>query len=224
MKYCKNCNLKFDGNQNNCFFCKGKLEPSDDQISSSFPAIKATHYYIHLARKIVAFSLLALIAISIMLEIYLFNDRAYWLLVTFSSIYAFLVVCISTNLTLCAVGKILDIAFLTSIECIGVFAFFEIGLKEICLTYIYPGIIIVAFIAMLLIYLINKRRNIHDQLIYLFLNIIWGLTPILFLATKLVSPTFPSSICIAIFVLTAIGFLFFSIKDSKEEMKRRFHV
>lgn len=224
MKFCKNCNLKIDGNQNTCLFCKGRLESINEEVSSSFPSKKATHYYIQLARKIVAFSLLALLAVSIMLEVYLFKDRAYWLLVAFSSLYIFLVLCISTNLTLCAVGKIFNIAFFSSIECMGVFSFFDIGLKEICLTYVYPGIIIVAFIAMLLIYFINRGKNVHDQLIYIFLNILWGLTPIIFLATHLVFPTFPSSICVAVSVLTAIGFLFFSIKESKEEMKRRFHV
>lgn len=224
MKYCKNCNLKFDGFQNKCIFCNNHLEEINDEVSSSFSCKKPKSYYIEKIKKIILFCLIIAIVISIFLENYLFNDRHYWILVLFSSIYIYFVSSVSLDLSKGFVGKFMNISFLTSLETIGVFYFFnEFNMKGFVLSYIYPSIILISFIAIIIVYLINKGKKIHDHLIYIILNILWGLTPIISLLMGIVNPTYLSSITIAISSLIALGFIFFGDKEAKDEIIRRIH-
>lgn len=224
MKYCKNCNLKINGIQNKCLFCGSKLEEINQQILSTFPTKKPHAFYIDRIKKIVLFSLLILIAVSILLECYLFKERLYWFLVSFSAVYIYLVVSVALNFSKGIVAKISNISILTSLEAIGVFAFFELGVNNLCLTYVFPGICIINIISTLIVYLITKGKNVHDQLIYIFINILYGFIPIIFIITNLVKITFICSICIAIALLSLLSLFFFVDKESKDEFKRRFHI
>jgi len=224
MKYCKNCNLKINGPQDKCLFCGSKLEEIDNNYLSTFPNKKPRAFYVDRIKKIVMFSLLILIATSMLLEYYLFSDRLYWILVSFSSIYIYLVLSISLNHSKGVVAKVSNISILTSLEVIGVFAFFELGVKNLCLSYVFPGICLLNIIASIIIYLITKGKNVHDQLIYIFINILYGFIPLIFILSNLVQITFICSICVAISILSLIAFMFFVDKDSKDELKRRFHI
>lgn len=224
MKICKNCNLKINGYQDKCLFCSSKLDTLNNDFLSAFPVIKPKKYYIDRVKRIVIFFLLILITISGLLEYYLFNDKLYWILVSFSSIYIYGVLAISLNFSKGVVAKISNISMLTSLEVLGVFAFFNIDFYGICLTYVFPGLCIISLISMIIIYLITKGQNVHDQLIYIFISSLYGLIPFLFIVTKLVNVTFICSICAVFSLLVIIAFLIFVDKDSKDELKRRFHI
>ena len=225
MKYCKNCDLKFDGLQNKCVFCNNHLEEINKEISSTFSDIKPKSYYIDKVKKIVAFSLIICVVISVFLQMYLFPEYQYWFLTLFSSVYIYLVTSISLDLSKGIVAKIMNISFLTSLQTIGVFYFFnEFNVPGLCLSYVYPGIILASFVAEILVLVITKGKKIHDQLIYIILNILWGLTPAFSLIFNWVNPTYLSSISVAISALVALGFIFFADKDTKDELIRRLHL
>ena len=224
MRYCKNCDLKIDGHQNKCLFCGSTLEIINEECSSSFPSKKPRSYYVDRVKKIIAFSLLTLIAISAILENYIFNDRWYWLLVTFSSVYVYFVASVALNVFKVPAAKISNISILTSLEVIGVFLFFEIETKGICLSFIFPGICIMSLLTMIVWYLLTKGKHVHDQLIYIFINAIYGIVPLVFILLELVTYTYICSISITFSLLVIIAFFLFVDKDSKEEIIRRFHL
>ena len=224
MKYCKNCDLKINSHQTKCLFCGADLEEINNKYLSSFQYKRPTSFYIEKVKKIVAFCLLILILISGFLEYYLFNDKLYWVLVSFSSIYIYCVLSISLNFSKGIVAKISNISILTSLEVIGIFIFFNLDVFGICLTYVFPGICIVSLIAMIIIYLITKGKNVHDQLIYIFINAFYGFIPVLFMILKLVETTYICSICNVFSFLTLLAFVLFVDKDSTDELIRRFHI
>lgn len=224
MRYCKNCGLKFDGLQEKCIFCNGHLEEVNKEISSTFSSIKPKSYYLDRIKKIIAFCLIVALVAAIFIEKYLFDNRHYWILTLFSSVYVYLVSSVSLNLSKGVAAKILNISFLTSLEVVGVFYFFdEFNVEGIVLSYIYPGIILLSFIGIGITILATKGKKIHDQLVYVLLNVLWGLTPIITLVAKLVNPTYISSMCVAISSLIALGFILFVDKDTKDELNRRLH-
>ena len=63
--------------------------------------------------------------ISVFLQMYLFPEYQYWFLTLFSSVYIYLVTSISLDLSKGIVAKIMNISFLTSLQTIGVFYFFN---------------------------------------------------------------------------------------------------
>ncbi len=224
MKYCRNCNLKINNKHDKCLFCGSSLEVIDDEYLSSFPTKKPKAYYIDRVKKIILFSLLILILVSGLLNYYLFKDREYWFLVSFSSIYVYFVSSISLNFSKGIVAKISNISILTSLEVIGVFLFFNLDFKGICLTYVFPGICLISLISMVIIYLLTKGKHVHDQLIYIFINSVYGFIPFILVLFKVIEVTFVSSITSMIALLILIAFLIFVDKDSKDELKRRFHI
>ena len=227
MKYCKNCDLKIDGNQEKCLFCGGHLEQIDDNVSSSFSTVKPKTYYIERAKKYVAFGLLILFAISVMLELYLFKGYHFWILTGFSCIYAYLIFDLSVRTDKCIVGKMFLISLLTAIETICVFWFLKFSLSvdllKIYWTYVYPGIIMVNFIMMLIVEIVQKAKKFHDNLIYIFLNCIWGITPLILILLRIVEIQYINSTCILLSILIMLWFILFSGKETKDELSRRFH-
>lgn len=228
MKYCKNCDLKIDGNQEKCLFCGGTLEHIDDNTSSAFSTVKPKNYYIERAKKYVAFGLFVLFAVSVMLELYLFKGYHFWILTGFSCVYAYLITDYSIRNDKCVVGKMFIMSLLTSLETIGVFWFlrFSLGIDLIYLywTFVYPGIIIVNFLMMLIVEIAQRGKKFHDNLIYIFINGLWGLSPLFLILLKKVEIQYVNTSCIVISLLVALWFLLFSGKKTKDELARRFHI
>ena len=224
MRYCKNCNLKFNGKHEKCLFCGSLLEEKDDNYLSAFPDKKPKSFYVDRVKKIVSFCLLILIAVSVLLEYYIFDDRLYWVLVTFSSVYLYLCLSVSLNFSKGLVAKISNISMFTSLEVIGVFLFFGFNIQDICLSYVFPGICAINIIASIIIYLITKGKYVHDEFIYIIMNALYGLIPLGLVIFDKVNITFICSICGTISILTILAFIFFIDKETKEEFKRRFHI
>lgn len=228
MKYCKNCDLKIDGNQEKCLFCGATLEHIDDNVSSAFSTVKPKTYYIERAKKYVAFGLFILFAVSVMLELYLFKGYHFWILTGFSCVYAYLITDYSIRNDKCVVGKMFIMSLLTSLETIGVFWFlrFSLGIDLIYLywTFVYPGIIIVNFLMMLIVEIAQRGKKFHDNLIYIFINCLWGISPIFLLVFDKVDIQYVNTSCIVVSVLVVLWFILFSGKEAKDELLRRFHI
>ena len=224
MKYCKNCSLKFDSVGEKCIFCNSLLQDVNEQRSSTFSNKKPKSYYIEKVKKIIAFALIVIFVVSIFIENYLYNDRHYWLLTLFSCFYIYFVSSVSLNVSKVLVAKIMNISFLTSLETIGVFYFFdEFNMKGFVFSYVYPGIILLSLVSIIVVFAITGKKRFHDQLIYIFINILWGLTPLIPVLCNIVNPTYISYICIAISALMLLGLILFSNKDTRDEFNRRFH-
>ena len=128
----------------------------------------------------------------------------------------------------CVVGKMFIMSLLTSIETILVFLFLRFSLNvdliNIYWTYVYPGIIIVNFLMMLIVEIAQRGKKFHDNLIYLFVNGLWGISPLFLLIFNKVEIQYVNTSCIVISVLVALWFLLFSGKKIKDELSRRFHI
>ena len=113
---------------------------------------------------------------------------------------------------------------LTSLYCTYLFYFFDLNVIGIYFTYVFPGITVSGLIAMLIIFLITKGKNIHDEFIYIFVISLFGMIPFIFVLFNIIEVTFIASITSLFSFLVLMSFIFFVYKDSKEELKRRFHI
>ena len=223
MKYCKNCDLKFDTDLNKCLFCSNQLEVINDECSSAFPKRSTTFKVFALVKKILALSLLLLIATSIMIDIYLDFKQNFWILVLFSSVYVYVVFSIIVRVEKSLMYKFFNISLLSALESFGVFLFFSLGIESLYLPFVYPGIIMATFVGLLIIYFLEKNKTNSENLIYIFLNFFWGLSTILIAVSKSLTFTLINSICIIITIFVGLSFVIFFISESKEEIKKRLH-
>lgn len=224
MKYCRNCNLKIDNDVERCLFCDSKLEELDNYYSSSFPLKKPRGYYVDKLKRILIFSFISLFLISYLLKLYLFNDRPYHIFVLVTSFFAYFIISKSIEYSKGIVAKISTINMLVAIYGIYIFHFFEIDVFKIYFTYIFPGITVIGLIAMLIVFLVTKGKNIHDEFIYIFVSSLFGMIPFIFILFNIIEVTFIASITSLFSFLVLMAFIFFVYKDSKEELKRRFHI
>lgn len=91
------------------------------------------------------------------------------------------------------------------------------------LTYVLP---IVWICAMISVAILNKVLELHvfEQLIYVVMLIFFGITPLIFVLTKIVSNVYPSLVCIVGSVISLVALLIFKGESLKAEMNRRFHI
>ena len=63
-----------------------------------------------------------------------------------------------------------------------------------------------------------------DYLVYLNVDIVFGIAPLVFYLTGLVHIALPSVICISLSILTFSALILFEGRNMREEMDRRFHI
>lgn len=97
------------------------------------------------------------------------------------------------------------------------------GWHKWSVNYIIPAVCTIAMITMAIV---SKVMNLQvgDYLIYLVLDSFFGIIPILFLLTKLLTVAFPSVICISGSIISLAALLLFQGESMKAELKRRIHL
>ncbi len=91
------------------------------------------------------------------------------------------------------------------------------------LTYVLPFIFIGATLAITFIILI-KRLKWREYTVYQTIMVILGFLPIIFCATGLVEPMWPSILSAFYSLLTLVGMFVFVDKKYKDELIKRFHI
>lgn len=225
MKYCKFCNIKYDSDQTKCVFCSNELENVDNKPANAcYPAFKGFYPKREKVLRLLAFSLLCAFAVSILLNIYLFKDRMYWLFTLLSSLYVFFAFKSITNPRRQVTAKILICVLLSIVEIYIVFDFFSLNLETVFFEFIYPGILIGSLITQFVFLMVFKKRKIYDNMIYCLLSILFGLTPIII---TLISPEIESYVCafcVGLSLLFLIWLVIFERDYLKGEIIRRFHI
>lgn len=91
------------------------------------------------------------------------------------------------------------------------------------MTIVVPTILTVA---MLLMYVVSKMLHLQvgDYMIYLLLDALFGIIPLLFLLMGQVFSNIPSFICLLTSIISVLGLIIFEGKNMMSELKRRLHV
>jgi hypothetical protein len=91
------------------------------------------------------------------------------------------------------------------------------------INYVIPLVCVAAMISMALISKIIKLY-IEDYILYIIIDGLFGIVPIIFIITGLLDVLYPSIICISISVISLATIIIFEDKRLIAEIKRRLHV
>lgn len=225
MKYCKNCEIKYDSEQTKCIFCNSELVELDkNPCESSFPPFKGYYPLREVVLRFIAFGLIAIITIISIINAYVLKDRFYYLFAIVSSIYIFIIAKCITNPRRSMNAKVLIITGWTLIQTIFTFRFFNWELDYIYFEFVFPGAIIIAIILQLIFFYVFKRRKKYDNLFFLLLTLLIGMIPMIAAAVNLIEESWLSAICMGISGLLLVWFILFERVLLIDELRRRFHI
>lgn len=221
MKYCEKCKANVVGTATYCPLCQNKLvitEIKDDEI---FPVLPPTKDRYSLLFKVLTFFSLTVSILSITLN-FLQPREGWWSILvvgTLGCVWLSVVVAIikHRNILKYLLYQILIILLFT------IFVDYRIGWYGWSITYVLP---IIFTGAMIVMYSLSKILKLEtgDYMIYLLLDALFGIIPIIFIGSDVVQTDLPSMICIIVSIVSVTALIVFEGRNMYNELKRRLHV
>jgi len=97
------------------------------------------------------------------------------------------------------------------------------GWRGWSINYIIPLVCVFAMISMAVISKIRKL-HIEDYILYIIIDSLFGIVPVIFIILGLLDVLYPSIICISTSIISLSTIIIFEDKSLKAEIKRRLHV
>ena len=222
MKTCEKCGVTIGAERTFCPLCQGKLsgeaEPGQEEI---FPNLPSYYRQYHLFFRILIFSSITAGAVSLLINI-LLPTKIWWSLIVIAGIACMWLILATAIKKRHNITKgVLYLAVILCI-CVGVIDYLT-GFYRWSVNYVIPVLFLFAMFAIVILARVLHSRP-EDYLIYLIVNGLFGLIPLLFLLTGWATFRWPSLCCILVSFLSLAGIFVFSKMDPKAELKKRLHI
>ena len=219
MKYCVKCGVKVHGAENVCPLCQHSLSgESEERVYPPVPTVYRQH---EIFFKILILSTIAAgvacCAVNLLLP-----QHGYWSVFVILGILCFWISLAYAVRRKDNIPKNITVqVFLISV--LGLGWDLLTGWRGWSLNFVIP---IACSVALLSLAIIAKVMKIPpgDYIVYLIVDILFGIAPLVFYLTGLVSIALPSIICISLSILTLSALIVFEGKNMFQEMIKRFHV
>lgn len=226
MKKCHKCHIEVMGSITRCPLCQNELEKSqtiEDEQEDLYPKkIERPKDDDILVIKIIGFIVFIISLLSIFFNIISPYQGAWSLIVTLiaGTIWLSIVIGIKNHKSIlkCLWQQMIVITI------VAMLIDFLIGKQGWSLTFVLP---IVFTSAMIIMFILSKllRLEVGDYMIYLLLDALFGLIPILVLLSPFqMMIRLPSYICILTSIISVFGLVLFEGKAILNELKRRLYI
>lgn len=220
MQYCEKCKVHTGGNRENCPLCQGVLrgEPTEE----IFPDIPTAFSQYHFAIRTMIFVSIAAVVLSVAVN-FMFPYGGKW----WSVFVVVAVACMWLSLSSAIVRRHnipKNIMWQVCIvSALAVFWDWFTHWHGWSIDYIIP---LVCVLAMIAITVISKVMKIpmEEYMIYLILDGLFGIIPLLFLFLGWVNIVYPSVICVAVSILSFAALFSFRGENLQSEVKKRLHL
>lgn len=221
MKYCDKCKVNIIGERTYCPLCQSEVTTQDNEHDDIFPYVPQEEPKYHLILRILAFISIIASLISVFLNL-IVATNIWWsgfIVATFICVWSSMAMAISKR------KNILRYLLYQSIV-ISLFSLFLdwfTDWKGWSITFVIP---IICTLAMIVMYILSKVLRLHvgDYMIYLLLDALFGIIPIIFIGTDVVKTDIPSLICIITSIVSVISLIVFEGSKMYSELKRRLHI
>lgn len=221
MKWCEKCKVKIMGTKSYCPLCQnelvGKGQIEEDLFPTSYKGTKERH----MIMKVISFMMTLVGILSVFLNI-LFTTEIWWALIVVAVLIG---IRISLSIAIAKHKNILKYLLHQSLIIIIVALFIDgvTGKYGWSVTFVLPMIFT---LAMILMYLLSKILHLQagEYMIYLLLDALFGIIPIIFLVTDSVKTPIPSLVCIMVSLISVTALVIFEGSAMYSELKRRLHM
>ena len=221
MRYCEKCNVSVTGQLLQCPLCQGPLTGEADREGNVFPEIPLTGNPFWLIVRLLLFGTIVVCTVCIAVNV-IFPERGWWSLLVGAGLCSGW---ITVGLAIRKRGKPLKaILWLVCAGSVIIFLWdYCTGLIGWSIDFVLPILYTCTMIAIFVIARLMHRR-IQDYLVYLILNILLGLIPLILLLTGAVHTVYPSLVCVVVSVIYLSALILFAGNALKEEWIRRMHL
>lgn len=220
MKCCNNCNVNVVGKRKICPLCQDRLT-GDKPSEEVFPKISFVYREHSMFFKFIMLISIITATVSVGINI-LLPDTGAWsvfILGGLGSVWASFITLLNQrkNIPKNIVYQVMNISVMALIWD------FLTGWKGWSVNYIIPLACVFAMISMAIISKI-RRFPIEDYILYIIIDGLFGVIPILFILFGLLDVLYPTVICIATSIISLSTIMIFEDKKLMAEIKRRLHV
>lgn len=221
MLYCNNCKITVTGDKPLCPLCGAELAGEGEPETSVYPDIPPPKYSRNFLLRLVSFIAFTGIAVSVALN-YIFSPEIWWsLFVSVGFVCSWLTLAVGITKRSNILKNITWQLFL--VTALAVIWDLLVGWHGWSLDFVLPGSCLVSMVSMFVISKIMKIPA-RELVFYLVLDSLYGIVPIIFVLTGILSTVIPSIVCILCSVISISAILLFEWKDIRDVFARKFHV
>lgn len=221
MKYCSDCNVKIRNDIQKCPLCdSSKLDIIDNFFVVDYPKISPVGYFF-IYKRILLFLLIVSSGVCLIINYIVSNTISWSLIVIFGSLYIWG----SLDNSIKKMKNFGDIVMYQTflLSCLVFVIDFATDFNRWSINYVLPFIFVVA-ILMINFALIIRPSIVIYNIVYLLLASILGISPIFMIIFGKVTIVWPSIVSVICSIFTIIGMFIFINKQTRSEIKKRFHI
>ena len=221
MQKCDNCNVSLKGNYEVCPLCGGILRENEEKSEEVFPNLPTIFQEFNIFIRVIILISIAAIVISFAINL-IFTKDSRWSLIVAAGIACmwvslFFIIRKKNNIPKTIVWQVVLISVLS------VLWDWSMGWLAWSINFVIPTICFGAMVVMAIAAKILKI-GVRDLIVYLFIDIIFGFIPIIFILTGILSVAFPSVICVATSAISLSALILFQGDNMKAELRKKMHI
>lgn len=219
MMYCNKCKVSINGNKRCCPLCQGTLlgEPSVE----AYPQIEPLRYNRHFLIRLISFIAIAIAVICTFINI-MIPKYGYWCIFADAGILcgwitAMIGIIYRKRLT----SNIMLQLFIITAMCFIWDKF--TGWHKWSIDFVLPCSCFASTVAICVISLVKKLPH-SEYMVYLIINGIYGLVPLIFIVKGVLNVIYPSAICTALSIILVSAIFLFEGKSVSSEISKKMHL
>ena len=220
MKYCEKCKVSVEGERKRCPLCQRELRGLGGDEPETFPSVPTIYKSHHLFFRILIFASVVAGVVSTIVNV--MAGGVWWslfVLLGIGCMWAILAVAVvkRRNIPKNVLWQVVLLSLL------GVLWDLLTGWRGWSITYVIPILYTAAILAMAVSARVLGLR-LEDYLIYVVMDAVLGILPLLFLIFGKLHTPLPSLICVGVSIIALAGLFLFEGERMRTELKRRLHL
>lgn len=221
MQYCDKCRVHLRGSQKVCPLCGGIISEDDDRTEEVFPIIPTIYQEFNIFIRLMILISISTVIISFAVN-FIFTRESRWSLFVAAAILCmwislFFIIRKKNNIPKTIIWQVVIVGILS------VLWDWFVGWHGWSIDFVIPSICVGAMIVMAVSAKLLKT-GIQDLIIYMLVDGIFGILPIVFILFGNLHVLIPSVICVAASAISLSALIIFQGDNMKAELKRRMHI
>lgn len=221
MQFCRKCGVSVNGSKKCCPLCQRKLIGTPEPETERYPLIAAPRFTRYFIFKIITFAAVTVSVISYAVNLLVVPDHKWSIIVCLASLCLWAASSVAIWYRRKIIKNLMWELLLITPMCIA--WDFNTGWYKWSINFVLPCMCAAAVAASMIIVAVMKYPP-QEYVIYLFIQVVWGIIPFILVITGFATIALPSVICSAICVLSLVSMLLFIGKNTGNEVKRKFHI
>ena len=220
MLHCPKCKVDVAGDKVCCPLCQGELTGTPS-CQDPYQFIRPEKFSRDMMFRIVSFASVAAIILTLALNFMVPTDSWWWLFAVagIASVWVTLSIGITYRKRLFK-NITFQLFFTTAASVLWDTA---MGWQGWSIDYVLPCACVAYMFS---IFVLSKviRGPQNSYIIYLVLDAVYGIVPLIFIFTGILNTVYPSAICVACSLISIFGLLIFDGRSLKEEITKKMHI